>query len=317
MGWNDHIDDSEIGNLPEEAFDNPYNLDGPFEPSNRWLPTAERYLQEIALREWFLARFCDPAAGTPYNGREGGYLFIHGGPYDPAEEIPERFTGLVPDDVIEAIVDEMQEQHGDQWAPANNERPDDYDEWLDFQHLVERSEPLKNLKMRIAQHKQLLALQQHPEAKNLCHLLVFSAAVGALEAFLWETVYYWIDNDRKALHDVITQIPVLRDQNIKLGDIVKESKTPKDHVKAYLRGIVWHQLDKVAPLFEKGLGIQLPSLKFFKSALDKRHHIVHRSGHDLEKNPVEVEPQELEALLNNIQGCATAIDQALAARPVK
>ncbi|MEJ2756388.1 MAG: hypothetical protein P8104_11320, partial [Gammaproteobacteria bacterium] len=53
MGWNDHIDDSKIDNLPEEAFDNPYNLDGPFEPNNRWLPTTKRYLQEIAIREGF------------------------------------------------------------------------------------------------------------------------------------------------------------------------------------------------------------------------------------------------------------------------
>ena len=60
MGWNDHIDDSELGNLPPEAF-SPFDVDGPFDPQDHWLETADEEEQRIAMREWFLARFCDPA----------------------------------------------------------------------------------------------------------------------------------------------------------------------------------------------------------------------------------------------------------------
>ena len=31
---------------------------------------------------WFRERFEDPVEETPYNSREGGYLYIWGGPYD-------------------------------------------------------------------------------------------------------------------------------------------------------------------------------------------------------------------------------------------
>ena len=61
MGWNDRLDDNELGNLPQEAFANGFDADGPFEVSDRWLKTAEPDDQVIAIREWFLARYCDPA----------------------------------------------------------------------------------------------------------------------------------------------------------------------------------------------------------------------------------------------------------------
>ena len=86
MGWNDHMDDSELSNLPAEAF---ASQESPFEVDDDWLRTADPDDQRTAMQEWFLARYCDPAEETPYNGREGGYLYIHGGPFDPADELPE------------------------------------------------------------------------------------------------------------------------------------------------------------------------------------------------------------------------------------
>ena len=60
MGWNDHLeDDNELGNLPSEAF-SPWNVDGPFEPQDHWLRTASEDEQKIAMRAWFLGRYCDP-----------------------------------------------------------------------------------------------------------------------------------------------------------------------------------------------------------------------------------------------------------------
>lgn len=85
MGWNDHLDENELANLPSEAF---LSFSGPVDFDDAWLRHADRDDQLIAIKEWFLARYCDPACETPYNGREGGFLFINGGPYDPADVLP-------------------------------------------------------------------------------------------------------------------------------------------------------------------------------------------------------------------------------------
>jgi hypothetical protein len=313
MGY-DPFEDSELSNLPPEAFD-PFNVDGPFDPQNHWLRTADKDDQLTAMREWFRAHYCDPAYETPYNSKEGGYLFIYGGPYNPADVLPERFSEIVDDDAIQEIIDEMHNEVGEQWAPIQYGPPDDfeYDERFELR-LLTRDEPLTKLKERL-QHAQLvLSLEGDEAAKTLALKLVFGATVAALEAFLWETVGYCVEHEEKALSNIVTQIPALRDQPMKLGDIFTQHEGLKEHVKGYLQNLVWHRWDKVVPLFKLGLGVQPPSFKPFEDALVKRHDIVHRSGHDKEGNPISVTTREIKELCEKIEAFATELDEKLALR---
>ena len=314
MGWNDHMDDSELGSLPPEAF-SPLDIDGAFDPQNHWIETAEEEEQKIAMREWFLARFCDPAIETPYNGREGGYLFINGGPYDPADELSDRFSGIVNDDVIQEVVNDLCIEVGENWAPIRHDPPDDFDfdERFDLQFQTS-NEPLDKLKERLQHARRVLTLEGDEVAKSLAKKLVFGGAVGALEAFLWETVDYWVEHDEKALHDIVTRIQALKDQPMKLGDIFKQHAGLKEYVKGYLQNLVWHRWDRVSPLFKLGLDIETPSFKPFVEALVKRHDIVHRSGHDKTGNPISVTKEEIGSLCEMIEAFATEIHDKLAPR---
>ena len=81
--------------LPREAgdFDS-----GPFEPNDEWLTSAPKELQIAAMRRWFLDRYEDPANETPWDGEDKAYVFVWGGPYDPNDEIQDRFGGIYPAD---------------------------------------------------------------------------------------------------------------------------------------------------------------------------------------------------------------------------
>ena len=63
------------------------------------LKEADEETQIDAMRRWFLSHFQNPVEETPYDSREGGYQYLHGGPYDAREEIDSRFEGVVPDEV--------------------------------------------------------------------------------------------------------------------------------------------------------------------------------------------------------------------------
>jgi len=166
LGWNDHLNDNELSNLPPEAFDKSA-VNGPFDLRNDWLSRASQDDLRIALREWFLARYCDPAMETPYNSWEGGYCFIHGGPYDPADELPERFSGIVDDDVIEKVINELHNEGGDQWAPIYYKlEDDDFDARFDLS-LPNREEPLTRLKQGLRHARRILILEGDPDAKNM------------------------------------------------------------------------------------------------------------------------------------------------------
>lgn len=312
MGWNDHLDDDdETFNLPPEAFAR--FVSHPFDIDDGWLRLADDDQTLTAMRSWFRGRFCDPAEETPYNGREGGYLFVHGGPYDPGEVLSERFGHIVDVELIDEVAEEMYELHGDQWAPVVFGPPDDYefDERFDLSFLS-REEPLRRLRERLAQSQMILTLQGNNSARELAEKLVFGAVIGALEAFLWETVSYWIENDDGALRDMVTKIPKFRDEPIKLGEVFDRQASLKSHVQGYLQNVVWHRWDQVAPLFKIGLGIELDSTKVFQEALVKRHDIVHRSGHDKSGMPVTVSIKEIQDLCAAVETFCAAIELRLA-----
>ena len=313
MGWNDYMDDdNELVNLPPEAFGT-WNVDGPFEPQDHWLRTANKDHQLIAIRAWFLARYCDPVHNTPYNGREGGFQFIHGGPYDPADVLPNRFSRAVEYEVIQEVIDKLHQEVGDEWAPVQSSIPDDYDD--DYGVIIEESsQPFVRLRDRLEQSKQVLTLQGNFAAQYLARNLAFGSVITSLESFLWETVTYWVDHDDAVMKNIVTHIPVFRDQPLKLGQIFEKREALKNDIKAYLQNLVWHQWNKVAPLFTLGLEIDIPGFKQFEGALIKRHDIVHRSGFTKTGERVDVNVVEIETLCDQIIRFASEVNNKLAIR---
>lgn len=61
----------------------------------------------------------DPQNETPYDG-DGGYMYLWGGPFDAREQLWEKFGDIVPEALIEEVVEKV-EIHGTlHWAPAPN-----------------------------------------------------------------------------------------------------------------------------------------------------------------------------------------------------
>ena len=112
MTASDTITDGKLVYLPPEAGD----IDKPrFQPDPDWLESAEPTLQKAAMWRWFSTHYEDPETVTP-NDSEGNYLFLDGGPFLADKVIPDRFEGLVPDDVIQELVRSVQAEAGNEWA---------------------------------------------------------------------------------------------------------------------------------------------------------------------------------------------------------
>lgn len=101
---------------------------------------------------WFGRNFEDPANETPYNSEEGGYLYIWGGPYDAAEQLFDEFGTIVPEDRIQAVVEEVESDGLTDWAPGTH-HPDHQrarDEWAaERREEEEEDSPLHQLLTRL------------------------------------------------------------------------------------------------------------------------------------------------------------------------
>ena len=97
-----------LDDFPDELLSDLPDWDGSshssefYDPDDAELEAVSEVAQRRAMMKWFLARYCDPAQETPYESREGGYIWINGGPYDPGEQLTDRFSHVV-DQVLAAV----------------------------------------------------------------------------------------------------------------------------------------------------------------------------------------------------------------------
>ncbi|MGF6181251.1 DNA-binding MarR family transcriptional regulator [Massilia sp. UYP32] len=299
-----------LSELPDS--EDPWAPQPAFDPGDRELLTADRDQQIELMREWFLARYCDPAHETPYESAEGGYIWIWGGPYYAEDELRERFGGVVADEVIEALAEDLNFDGGYEWAPVRRDDDRDYEDrfGLDFDP-AQPNDPLDKLKDRLAQTASVLSLQGDAQAMEQLPKMVFGAAISTLEAYLWEAVAFWAKGNRDVLKAIVKGMPALRDQEIKLGDVFDAHDAIETRVLTYLQNVVWHRFDTVAMLLRHGLGVKPPSFKTFVKALEKRHDIVHRSGHDKDGLPVTVTADDAKELAAAVEDFASELHQAI------
>lgn len=67
------------------------------------------------MAEWFLENYEDPANGVPYDGREGGYQYVNGGPYWGSDVLYESFPDASEEDVKKAV-DIIECNGGPEWV---------------------------------------------------------------------------------------------------------------------------------------------------------------------------------------------------------
>lgn len=77
------------------------------------------------MKDWFFENYDDPANFLPYNGREGGYQYLFGGPYELNNVLYDQFGYEYSDDYIQSVIEIIENEFGNMsWGKKFDE--DDY-----------------------------------------------------------------------------------------------------------------------------------------------------------------------------------------------
>jgi hypothetical protein len=282
-----------------------------FEPDDDWLLTAEVALQQEAMQRWFETRYWDPANDTPYNSEEGGYLFIHGGPYAAEDELYGRFGDLLSDEVIRAVVDDIESDGIEEWAPIHTEP--DYDSEFEYQGTV-RGDSFLLFERRVEDVEALANASVSTELEPLLHNMLYSSLIAALEAYLSDTMSYWVKAEEKVFRKFVSSCEEFKQRKFSLSQIFDRMDTLKDDVEKYLQQLVWHRLDKVVPLMIDSLGATIPDFGPLMKHILVRHDIVHRGGKTKDGAPVVIGHSGVQELRVTVTTFVNAIERSLNGR---
>jgi hypothetical protein len=142
-------------------------------------------------------------------------------------------------------------------------------------------------------HTGELLAEHGGEGAHLVNRMVFSHNVGALEAYLSDTLINLVSDDAEAMKRLLAQDKDLSGKKFTLAEIAGGKEFVQSEVLGHLRSIVYHNIPKVRVLYKIAADIDLFELlgddkdKLFK-AIEYRHDCVHRNGRDSKGTRLEV-----------------------------
>jgi hypothetical protein len=220
--------------------------------SKETLRDADRDTQLEVIENWFRRNFEDPAQRTPYESAEGGYIWIWGGPFTADEVLQEEFFEVVPEDVIDALIEKLQGEFVE-WAPTSEHKY--YGDRM-VEDIAGISEFHQYFLAAISSIEVLLEVTVEGVAAYYLWKLLYANAITALETYLSDAFINTIVNNRKYLRRFVETFKDFEKEKISLSCVLKEADAIRDWVLGELAKISWPSLDRVRPVYKATLGVE-------------------------------------------------------------
>lgn len=272
------------------------------------LAKADSEIQNDVMQHWFFQKFEDPAERTPYESREGGYIYIYGGPYDAAEELEEMFGDIVPEDVIELLVGELESQCYE-WTSASSE--DDYDDYY-AELVLSNTQYFLTFKESIDKSTKLLGVKVEKTLEQNLLRLIYVNIITSLETYLSDAFINILSLDKIFFRKFVETNTDFGKQKFTLNELYSTLDSIEKEVEKYLLSQLWHNLGKVKPLYENTFNISFPeNLNKISSSIVKRHDFVHRNGKGKDGKEIIISVDEIEELISHATELVDFIDKQL------
>lgn len=282
-----------------------YDPDEEIELSSEELRSADRNMQINAMRAWFYKNFENPVARTPYETREGGYQWIWGGPYDASEELHEEFNDLVPHDLIDELVKELNDESW-QWGPA--EQPEDYDDYL-FTVISQQAEASSKFDRAILDIEKLLETDIPLLVQGTFYRLLYVNVIFALETYLSDTFISAVANEKELMRKYVESAPEFKVEKFTLAEVFNARESIEAKVKSTLVDIVWHNFGKIKPMYKDTLGVNFPDdMGDLHRSILIRHDIVHRNGKKKDGGDIVIATKSITDLIQAASALVRDID---------
>jgi HEPN domain-containing protein len=284
--------------IPE---DNEHEVEEPEEPDDPEELNPE--VHKKSMRDWFYQHYSDPIHSSPYDSEEGDYVYIFGGPYDPKEELHKEFEGLVPEEIINELADELADISFNWTGNPDAQTLDEY-EFDDGDHNLRFAEALEGIELLLATECDILV-------RKPFFRLLYANVITAIETFLFDFFYSALKSDKNIFRKFIQENEDFKKKKIAFSDVISEYEKLEKTVQEFLTGISWHNIPRIRPLYKNILNLEFEEdmVSDLIFAVTVRHDIVHRNGRSKQENiELKIEKNDVETLIELARKFVNRID---------
>jgi hypothetical protein len=272
------------------------------------LASADRDLQLEVMEIWFREKYEDPAERTPYESAEGGYIWIYGGPFSAQDELEEEFGGAIPNEIIQTLA-EILTSECYEWTRTPTQ--EDYDDFT-FDDIVQSSAFHDSFSGALTDIRTLLEIDISVATTNCLNKLLFINVITSLETYLSDAFIKTVMSDYTLIRRFVETTPEFKKDRVSVADIFKEMDEIKDRIQEYLIGVVWHNLDRVIPMYRDTLSVGFPEeIGVVFRAIHTRHDLVHRNGKNRKGQIINVSRADVLELISVAESLIGHLDRQL------
>jgi hypothetical protein len=157
---------------------------------------------------------------------------------------------------------------------------------------------------------EMLHVQVTDQTKRNLRVMLYAHVVAAVEGFLSSTFIAKTLSSATYIQALVESDPEFANRTLTVKEIFSKQASLHEEIGSYLRGLIFHKLDKVKPMYRSVFNIDFGDIKWLFKAVVVRHDCVHRAGYDKEGEEVNI---NLDAILELIRACERLVHEVDAA----
>jgi hypothetical protein len=144
---------------------------------------------------------------------------------------------------------------------------------------------------------ELLSFEASDDAKFSLLVMLHGHVIASLESYLASTFIQKVTNSEALIRKLVESDPSFSKMKFTLKDIFEKKDNLNLIVAEYLKDLIFHDLKKVKPMFRDVLGCEFGDISWLFTAVNIRHHCVHRAGLDKDGNRVNISLDSIHQLV--------------------
>ncbi|WP_272691665.1 MULTISPECIES: hypothetical protein [Providencia] len=183
---------------------------------------------------------------------------------------------------------------------------EDYNDEVEWD--IEHSDQFEILDKHLSTIKKLLEIKIDNNTQFSLLVMLHTHIISAIEQFLSSTFIHHVTNSDNLTRKLIETDPEFGNRKFTINEIYAQHTDIKLTVATYLKGLIYHDMRKIKPMFNNVLSYEFGDMSWFFKAVITRHHCAHRAGYDKDGKPVLITVDSINDLVLNCKQLAKDID---------
>jgi hypothetical protein len=142
-------------------------------------------------------------------------------------------------------------------------------------------------------------------------VMLYAHVVSSLEAYLSSAFIHAALYNDQTMRSLVESDPEFAKQKFNMNEIYIKKEALKDHLRQYLKSVIFHKIEKIKPMYKSVLNVDFGDADWLFNGVNLRHDCVHRAGYEKNGNRIDLSAEKIEFFINKSTDLVSKVEAGL------